>query len=77
MESKVIDAMRMFNSAECYAIGRQVSIADKRYEDAMTNHFMFKMCADEYFDIKESMTQDERNHLMMARVCLDYTDLYN
>lgn len=77
MESKVILAMRAFGIAHDNAIARQISIEDGRFEDAMTYHFFFKMHMNEYFDIKESMTQEERNHLMMARTCLDYTDLYN
>jgi hypothetical protein len=77
MESKVIDAMKAFISSQNYALGRQISIDDRRFEDAMTCHFFFKMYVDEYFDIKESMTQDERNRLMAARTCLDYSYIYN
>ena len=77
MESKVIQAMMAFNSSQFSALHRQVSIDEGRFEDAMTYHFFFKMYIDEYFEIKKSMTQEERNHLMMARTCLDYTELYN
>lgn len=77
MESKVIDAMRAFISSQDNALDRQISIDDGRFEDAMTCHFFFKMYVDEYFDIKESMTQDERNRLMAARTCLDYSYIYN
>ena len=73
MESKVIRAMRAFGNAHSYATGRQISIDQNRFEDAMTNHFLFKANVDEYFDIKDSMTQEERNHLMLANTCFDYT----
>ena len=77
MESKVIQAMRAFGASQDNALDRQILIDDGRFEDAMTCHFFFKMYVDEYFDIKESMTQDERNHLMAARACLDYSYIYN
>jgi hypothetical protein len=64
--------MQLKHFVDMYALGRQISIRDGRYEDAMTNHFMFYMYLDEYQDIKRSLTQKETNAFLSAMFCFDY-----
>ena len=73
MESKVIiKLLELKRLVDLYALARQMSIRDERYEDAMTNHFMFYMYLDEYQDIKHSLTQKETNAFLSAMFCFDY-----
>lgn len=76
MESKVIQALHLYRDLHSYALFRQLSIDANRFEDAMTNHFLFKSYLSDYSELKDSMTQAERNHFMMALTCLDYSNLY-
>jgi hypothetical protein len=72
MESKIIKLMQLKHFVDSSALGRQLSIRDGRYTDAMTNHFLFYMYLDEYQDIKHSLTQKETNTLLSAMFCFDY-----
>ena len=75
MESQVIRLMKLKRYIDLYAMARQISIRDQRYEDAMTNHFFFYSYLDEFQAIKKKLNQKETNELLGAMFCIDYRNL--
>jgi hypothetical protein len=72
MEQKIIALMEIKSNVDFYALERQKSIRDGRYEDAMTDHFLFYMYLDEYRKIKEKITSKEMTAVIKAIICIDY-----
>ena len=72
MEQKIIKLMRLKHRIDMYAMARQISIRDGRYEDAMTNHFFFYSYLDEFQDIKRNLNQKETDKFLSAMFCFDY-----
>jgi hypothetical protein len=64
--------MQLKHFVDMYALGRQISIRDRRYQDAMTNHFMFYMYLDEYQNIKEKLSAKDMTNLIKAMICIDH-----
>ena len=73
MESQVIiKLLKLKRLIDLYSLARQISIRDGRYEDAMTNQFMFYMYEDEFQSIKKHLNQKETDEFLGAMFCLDY-----
>jgi hypothetical protein len=72
MEQKIIALMEIKSNIDFYALERQKSIRDGRYEDAMTDHFLFYMHLDEYRNIKEKLSAKDMTNLIKAMICIDY-----
>lgn len=72
MESQVKNLMVLKRDMIFAALARHISIEHERYEDAMTNQFLFYACSDKYFDIKKKLNQKETNEFLGAMFCMDY-----
>ena len=72
MESQVIRLMKLKRYIDLYAMARQISIRDGRYEDAMTNQFFFYMNMDEYLNKKKNLSNKEMMEIIKAMICIDY-----
>lgn len=73
MEQEVIiKLMTLKQRIDLYAMACQVSIRDGRYEDAMTNNFLFYMYLDEYKQIKEKLSDKEMTAVLKAMICIDH-----
>ncbi len=72
MESKIRELLYLRSAMFEQSARRQDFIIRNDFQMAMYNHFLFLSLAEEYGEIKNSMTQKESQQYMLAMLCWDY-----